>query len=275
MHFHVPLALEVDRLRLVEIETILQATPGDAIHLNHAGHAFRGDAAGDVDRVAPKVVDEFLFADHAGDHRAGADADAHFQVGFVDDEIAAQQLTHGQGHVGDGVGIVCLFVVEAARHHVGVPDGLDLLQAETLGHLVERREDPVQHGEHLGRRHAAGDLGEVDDVGEHHRHVGEAVGNGLVAVLQPLRHRTGKDVEQQALGALLLDLQQMVGFRQTGLRLLLFDGGETQQQKHDGRDRSEIQGEEDDRRLDGDLLLRLDFHRGQVKIEETRHRQQE
>jgi hypothetical protein len=196
-------------------------------------------------------------------------------VRLVHREVIAQDVAHRQRHVGDGGRVVRVAVVEAARHHVGVADGLDLLQAEFLGQLVEGGEDAVEHGEHLGRRHALGDVGEVHDVGEHHGHVGEAVGDGLVAALQPLGHRAGQDVEQQPFRSLLLDLQQAVGLGEPRLRPLLFDGGEAQQQEDDGRHRREVEREEHHRRPDRNLRLGLQLHVGQVVIEGARHGQQE
>ncbi len=79
----VALAFQVNLHRCREIKGINQALEGGAVHMNHARRAFAGDPAGQVDRVAPQVVDELLLADHTGNRRAGADADADVQVQVV------------------------------------------------------------------------------------------------------------------------------------------------------------------------------------------------
>src|SRR5574343_2019641 len=65
----VAFALEMDRLRRVEGEVGGQPLVGGCIDLDHAGGAFAGNPAGQVDGIAPQVVDEFLFADDAGNDR--------------------------------------------------------------------------------------------------------------------------------------------------------------------------------------------------------------
>ncbi len=127
----------MDVLGLVEAEGLAQAPVGRGIDLDHAGGAFRGDPAGDIDRVAPQVVDELLLADHAGHHRPGADADADLHPGGVDGEVPVQQVAHGQRHVGDRGAVIVGVLIQATGHHVGIADGLDLLQAEALGQFVE------------------------------------------------------------------------------------------------------------------------------------------
>src|SRR5262249_62202090 len=72
VHGGVPLALEIDRLRGLELELVSQPAIGRDIDLNHPRYAFGGDAARGVDGLAPEVVDEFLLTDHPCDHRAGA-----------------------------------------------------------------------------------------------------------------------------------------------------------------------------------------------------------
>ena len=71
----------------MEVKTLLYPPVSGFIHLHHAGNALAGDAAGDVDGIAPQVVNEFLFADYAGDDRPRADPDAHFKMQLVDLEI--------------------------------------------------------------------------------------------------------------------------------------------------------------------------------------------
>ena len=65
----------------------------------------------------------------------------------------------------------------ATRHHVGVTDGLDLLQAVPAGELVERREQLVQRLHDLRRADLPAPAGELHQVGEEHGDLGEAVGD--------------------------------------------------------------------------------------------------
>jgi hypothetical protein len=52
--------------------------------------------------------------------------------------------------------------------------------------------------------------GEVHEVGEQHRDLGEPVGDDLLAPLEPVGDRAREDVAQQLLGALPLGLEQAV-----------------------------------------------------------------
>jgi hypothetical protein len=122
---------------------------GHGVALDHAWHAFGSDAAGEVDRVAPEVVNEFLPAQHAGDDRSGTDTDADFQMRSIDREVAAQQVAHGNRHVGDRRCVVIDLLIEAAGDHVGVADGLDLFEAVVFRQFIEGGKDPVQHREYL------------------------------------------------------------------------------------------------------------------------------
>ena len=245
------------------------------VHLDHTRDSFAGDAAGDVDGVAPQVVDELLLADDAGDDRAGADADAYFEVHLVDLEVALQQVAHFEREIDERGRIIAAFVVQTAGDHVGVADGLDLFQAVSLSEFVERRENPVQHGEHLLRRESFGNPREVDDIDEHHRDVGESIRDRLAAVLESFGNRTGKNVEQQALRAILLDLQKLVRLFQPRLRLLLLGCRIAQKQEDDGRDRREVEREEEYGSLDRNPDLRRRQCIGEVIVEESRQRGEE
>ena len=97
---------------------------------------------------------------------------------------------------------------EAADDHVGVADGLDLLEAVAFGELVAHREDAVQQIDDLGRREARRERGESHDVGEQDGHVVEPVRDDGLAAAEPLGDGPRQDVEQEALvgGAEGLDL---------------------------------------------------------------------
>ena len=110
-------------------------------------------------------------------------------------------------------------VIDQHGHH-GDHAEPDHVHAELLGQFVERRENAVEHGEHLLRRHAFGQPGEIDDIHEHHGDIGKAVGDSLLLVFQTLGDGTGENVEQQALGALLFAAQLAMGGGQAGAVLL-------------------------------------------------------
>ena len=54
-------------------------------------------------------------------------------------------------HAGDRLGVVGSRSRDAARHHVRIADGLDLLQALGVGQRVEGREDLVEQPDDLSR----------------------------------------------------------------------------------------------------------------------------
>src|SRR4030095_8965856 len=54
------------------------------------------DATRDIDGIAPEIVDKLVFTEHAGDHRAGADADMQFQSSGIDGRDSVQQIAHVQ-----------------------------------------------------------------------------------------------------------------------------------------------------------------------------------
>ena len=120
---------------------------------------------------------------------------------------AGHRVAHVQRHLGHRLGVVGPRLGQPAGDHVGVADGLDLLQPVALGEPVEAREQLVE-----GRTTCAGGslaaAGEAHHVGEQHRDVGEPVGDHRLAGFEPLGDRCGQDVEQQPLGSLLLQRQR-------------------------------------------------------------------
>ena len=99
---------------------------------------------------------------------------------------------------------------QAAGDHVGVTDGLDLLQLVPLGQHVEARKDAVEQGHDLFRRQLVRERCESHDVGEQDGHALEAVGDDAWRGLEPLGDRTRQDVQEQPLGLLLLRLERRV-----------------------------------------------------------------
>jgi hypothetical protein len=77
-----------------------------------------------------------------------------------------------------------------------------------LGEPVERREQLVEDCHHLRRAGPLAVPGEVHDVGEQHRDLGEGVGDHSLALFEPGGDRGGQHIQQQPLGPLLLGQQQ-------------------------------------------------------------------
>ena len=124
---------------------MLQALMGGLINVNDSRGAFAGDSAGQIDRVAPEVVDELLLADYPGDDRASTNADTNVKLQVVDREIAMEQVTHRDGQFRDRSSVIGHLIVESAGNHVGIADGLDFLHAILLGKFVKGRENSVEH----------------------------------------------------------------------------------------------------------------------------------
>ena len=107
---------------------------------------------------------------------------------------------HRERHVHDHGGVVGARLRDARDHHVGVADGLDLLEAVSLGERVEPAEDLVEHGHDPRRRLAGRERREVDDVGEQDRDLLAVVGDDAFAALEAIGDRARQDVEEQGVG---------------------------------------------------------------------------
>ncbi|HLS45817.1 MAG TPA: hypothetical protein VK045_10320, partial [Ornithinicoccus sp.] len=95
--------------------------------------------------VAPQVIDELASADHAGHHRTGVDPDADVEPRLAHlpgdrDDVGL----HRQGHPSHRLDVPVPLLGDPAGDHVGVTDGLDLLQTLGVGVVIERGEDAVQ-----------------------------------------------------------------------------------------------------------------------------------
>ncbi len=96
-------------------------------------------------------------------------------------------IRRGIGHAGSG--------------HVGIADGLDLLDAVLCGEPVEGLHDLVQELDGACGTEPARERDEAGEVGEQHGRAVDAVGDrGAGRRLQPLGDALGEDVAQQRLG---------------------------------------------------------------------------
>jgi hypothetical protein len=79
-----------------------------------------------------------------------------------------------------------------------------------LGEAVEAGEQLVEERDEVLGVGLVGEQGEVHDVGEEDGDLGEALGDVALAVLEALGDGLRQDVEQEALGLLLLDLKELL-----------------------------------------------------------------
>ena len=193
------LALDLDQPARLELVPAAQPFFDRAGDLDLPGDPQRFHARGQVDRVAPDVVDELLGPDHPGDHRPAVDSDPelHAEPRRRLDRLEARgqverEVRHPLGVVGRGI-------EQATDDHVRVADGLDLLKFVLLHQVVEDGEHLVENRDQLVRRHRARHRGEPDDIREEQGHVVEPVGDERLAAAQPIGDRRGQDVQQQAL----------------------------------------------------------------------------
>lgn len=103
---------------------------------------------------------------------------------------------------------------QPAGDHVGVADGLDLLQSVEFGEAVEGGEQLVERPHQLVGMDLLAGLREADQVGEHHGHVVELVGYHFLALLETVGDRGRKNVEEERLGSVLLGEEEVVGSSQ-------------------------------------------------------------
>ena len=122
--------------------------------------------------------------------------------------MAGRLLPQGQGHLGHRLGVVGPGLGQAADGHVGVADGLDLLQPVSLSQQVEGGEQVVEDLHDPLRGAAVAAPGEVHQVDEEDGDLLEPVGDDRLALLEPGRDRGREDVEQQPLRPILLHRQR-------------------------------------------------------------------
>ena len=99
----------------------------------------------------------------------------------------------------------------AARAHVGVADGLDLLQTVLLDDLVEGPETIIQFRNHFLRGEPVGDDGETFEIREQDGDALIKSRRSRSRLLQLLRHLGRQDVQQEAFDLGLLAVQDLVG----------------------------------------------------------------
>ena len=92
---------------------------------------------------------------------------------------------------------------QAARGHVGIPDGLDFFQSVLFNKPVECRENLVQQADYLLRAKVGEKRGESDKVCDEDRGIGVVVGYVDLARLHSLGDGSRENIKEQALRVLL------------------------------------------------------------------------
>ena len=99
----------------------------------------------------------------------------------------------------------------ASDDHVGVADGLDLLEVARVDEGVEHAEYLVEEPDELLGIHRGRHRGEPDDIGEEQRHVVVAIGDQPFTGSDPIGDGLREDVEQQLEVLLVGHLQLALG----------------------------------------------------------------
>ena len=73
VHIHLPFILRLDLSAIGTLELVLDHFIGAARNVYFSRYPLRLHAGGDIDRVSPDIVREFLGADNAGHHWSGVD----------------------------------------------------------------------------------------------------------------------------------------------------------------------------------------------------------
>jgi hypothetical protein len=120
-----------------------------------------------------------------------------------------ENTLHIQREIGHSVGVSGARYRRAADDHVGVADSFDFFETVLFAELVESGKDAVQTPDEHVRRNASGEPGEIHKIAEQDGHLGEAVGDDFLALLESLGNGLGLDIQEQAFGGILLDLQAL------------------------------------------------------------------
>ena len=115
----------------------------------------------------------------------------HRPVLFV---VPIDDVEHLQGEVRDGVGVILPGCRDTRGHHVGVADGLDLLDAVLIAEPVEGAEDLVEDPHDLCGLARRCPRREPDDVREEHRHPGVPLGDRPGLAEESVSDGDGQDV---------------------------------------------------------------------------------
>src|ERR1017187_1932124 len=120
----------VDAAMRLEPKVLLEMLMGCCRDLDTIRQAVRLHSTGDVHCITPDVIDEFVGPYDPGYHVARMNTDAHLQGNR---QLAVHPLDrrdHRQRYIGNRMGVVRSRLGQAASHHVGISERLDLLDPE-------------------------------------------------------------------------------------------------------------------------------------------------
>ena len=120
-------------------------------------------------------------------------------------------------------------VRERAGHgHIGISDGLYLLQSVPRTDVVERRKIPIKEANERRRLRALGQQRKTLEIGEQDRRRADVSGLDLAVLLQFLGDCSGQQIPEQLFGARLLGSGSGSGVIQFPDRLVVFNQLATQ-----------------------------------------------
>ena len=159
-------ALHFDGAARLEHEAVAKCFPHRVGYLDLAGKPVQFEPRGEIHRLAPYVVGEFVGADHPGHHRAPGDADPDLEIDAVSGGKPLDEIGQSQRHAREPRQMVGLWLAHAGDRHVAVAGGLDLLHAVRRREPVELGDDLVEKRHGTRRAKPLGKLGEADEIAE-------------------------------------------------------------------------------------------------------------
>jgi len=146
-------------------------------------------------------------AEHAGNQRAGIEADAKLQRLADYPPGGLDGIEHRNSHLHSRRGMVRPRLREPAGHHVPIAGRLDLFKPTPGRQTVEAGEDVPQQRYRLLGRVPGAERREIDKIGKQDRRLGDVVGDHPLALSHALHDCARQDIKEQRLGALLFNAQ--------------------------------------------------------------------
>src|SRR5262249_29140928 len=134
---HDALALDVDLAALLEHEIVVEAFVDVVGHLNSTLDIRGFHPCGDVDGIAPDVVEELARTDDSGYHRPCGKADSYRNLAPLRIFEARDGVGHVQRETGQCLHMIVARLRHATYHHVRVAACLDLFEAVQVDQRVE------------------------------------------------------------------------------------------------------------------------------------------
>src|SRR5579863_2199853 len=204
---HHAFALDLNRPTRLAHKRLLQMAVSRLRDLNTVRQSGRLKAACRIHRVPPDIINRPVPTDQTCDDFAGMDSDTQFEFFVKTLARVLRYFEHAQCHLGHRYCVLRIFLGQAARHHVGVANGLDFLKLQSFRQRVERREQVIQDLDDTRSRAAVSQPGKPDQIGKQDGRLGKTIGDLDFALANSADDCFGQYVEQQGLGLALLYLQ--------------------------------------------------------------------